>query len=229
MKKILAFYIFSLPLINSNAQNKYAPDTAMSRFFQLEQLTGLKYMDAGHLNEGMYFFEEWTPGNLVLGSGAKIDNLTFHYNGFQDQLVWLKEKTVQVILDKNNVSEFTLNNAGISYHFKKYKVPNGKDSIATFCQELYNGKVKLLVIRKNKLDTEVVRYYKMYYIYVPRPVYCIFTDGKVHVLRNARLNALYKAFPAKKDILRQKVREQHLKVKNEMDMVKAINVLEDLL
>jgi hypothetical protein len=229
MKKIYLISIFAIVSHGIFAQNNYTPDTVMSRFFLLERLTGEKYMDAGHRNEGMYFFEEWTQGKIVLVSGEVINNLTLHYNGFQDQLLWLKDKLVQIILDKQNISEFSLFKNGGSYNFKKYNIPNGKDSTETYCQELYSGKVKLVVIRRNKLDAEIVKYYLLFYTYVPKPVYFLLKAGNIYKLKNARLRAIYKAFPDRREILRLRVRQQHLKVKSEADFIRVVQGLEDLI
>lgn len=229
MKKLFLISILVIASLCSYARMAHEPDTVQSRFFLLERLTGTKYMDVGHRNAGLYFIEEWTPGRIILESGEEINNLSLHYNGFQDQLLWLKDRTVQIILDKNIVSEFFLEKSGVSYHFKKYKIRIAKDNTDTYCQELYEGKVKLLVIRKCKLDSDAFNEEMLYYIYVPRPVYCVLIGDKIFFLKNARIRSIYNAFPGKKDSLRQRIRQQHLKVKNEKDFIATIHALEDIL
>ncbi len=220
---LIVILIFISPCIFSQS----IPDT-MARFFQLEKLAGEKYMDIGYKNLGMYFFEEWTNGKILLSSGEEIENIGLHYNGFTDQLLWLKDNTIQIIIDKKSLSGFSLFNAGKEYKFRKYRIFSNRDSIATFCQELYKGKVKLLVARLSRLDCESIHNYIMYYVYVPSPKYFIYMNGKCINLQKVRLSALYRAFPERKEVLKQKARELHLKVKNEQGFVKAVQALEEL-
>lgn len=229
MKKIFLLAVYSMGSFGSYAQLKYSADTVPSRFFLIERLTGEKYMDVGHRNTGLYFIEDWTPGKIIFDSGEELDNLSLHYNGCIDQLLWLKDKTVQIILYKNNISEFFLNKSNVSYHFKKYKIKSANDSTEVYSQQLYDGKVKLMVIRRTKLDSEAFNEEMLYYVYVPRPVFYLLIGNKFIMLRRARIRSLYNAFPYKKDSLRKIIRQKHLKAKNEKDFITVIHELEDIL
>jgi len=202
------------------------PDT-LTRFFQIEKLAGNKYMDIAYKYLGLYYFEEWTNGKILLSSGEEIENISLHYNGYTDQLLWLKDNVIQIIIDKKSLSGFSLFNAGKEYKFRKYRILSSGDTVNNFCQELYKGKVNLLVVRHNRLDCESIHNYIMYYVYVPSPAYFIYKNGKSINLKKMRLSALYKAFPERKEILKQKAKEKHVRVKSEEDFVKAVQALEE--
>ena len=106
-KTLILLAILSLPVC-TRAQNTYIPDTTADQFFKMQQLNGERYMDAGHKNEGMYLFEEWFPGKVLLRSGEWVFNVPLRYNGYTDDLLWLKGSTVQIRLDKESLLGFTI-------------------------------------------------------------------------------------------------------------------------
>lgn len=229
MLKNLLFILSLLLPLSLRAQNLYPPDSAADQFFLLQQLTGERYMDAEHKNEGMYLFEDWFPGRVLLASGHLITNISLRYNGYADELLWLKDKTVQIMIDKESIKEFSILANQREHLFRKLKINFGKDSTETFCESMYEGKVKVYVWRKDNLQSEIYRANMLYYIYVPKPVYCLFIGNKSYYLKNTRLKTLYAAVPQLEDRLRQRIREQHLKVRSEADFLKMIPAVEDIL
>ena len=227
-KSLLIYLVFLLPL-RVNAQLIYLPDTIVKRFFLMQQLTGSRYMDAGHKNSGMYFTDEWCPGNIWLTSGRKVNDLMLRYNGFTDDLVWMRQRVMQVTLDKNNIKAFDILMNGRDHYFEKRMITHEKDSAETFCEVLHSGKVQLVAIRKTRLESESFKGYVPYYNYAPHPVYYLFIRGRTYFLKNCKLRTLYSTFPELEDKIRQRVHEQHIRRRKEANFIKAVIAIEDIL
>jgi hypothetical protein len=210
------------------AQPSITNDSIEAEKINVQQLTGEKYLDLAYRNINIFFKNHWNKGSIVLPSGDMVNNLLLRYDGLLDQLIWLNDKIGEVKLDKQNINEFYFYDT-LQYHFKKLNLSSAIDSSATFCQVLYEGNLKLYVSRKVRQQTEYFEKNTKYYLYVPRPTYYVLLNNQFYSISKAKINAIYNAFPDKKDALKQRIKQQKLRVKNEQDFIKTIQIVEDIL
>lgn len=229
IKKYAILLIFSLLSCWLNAQNTNVESGTESEKFSFQKLIGEKYLDASLYHHGLYFRNVWLNGNIVLSSGNQVNQVMLRYNGFEDQLIWLSPKFGQIKLDKQNIEEFQLLSSDSVFHFKRLKINSLKDSSASFYQVGYEGKLQVYISRIIKLQTESYKAYAKYFIYKPYPEYYIIINKKLFILDRPKVKAVYAVFPTCKEKIRQRIKDNHLKIKNEADFIKLCISIEDIL
>jgi hypothetical protein len=223
------FWIIFLTLSFAvQAQTGSSTDSAELNKVNVQQLTGEKYLDLASRNINIFFKNHWNNASIVLASGETVNNLLLRYDGLQDRIVWLNNRIGEINLDKQNISEFYFYDT-LQYHFRKLYISGTRDSSAIFCQVLYEGILNIYVSRRVRPLTEYFILDTKYYLYVPKPTYYIFIKNRMYAIARTNKNSIYNAFPDKKDSIRQRVKLQHLRVKNEQDLITAIHALEDIL
>lgn len=227
MKRNLTLFVM-LSLL-TGAYSQTGSVLAVKRFFELQQLTGQRYMDAGHLNIGMYLYDDWCPGWVILDTGDTIGDLVLHYNAYQDNIVWLRNKTDQITLDSKNIAGFGIMYQGKEHPFKKLKIRTPQDSIETFAEIAFEGNVGMYVIRKNKPETQTIKNNIPYYNYAPRPQYVILMSHKTIILKNRRPRTLYIALPEEEDQIRERLHVSKLNTRSEPAFFSFIKSISDIL
>jgi hypothetical protein len=227
MKYIFRIIFFFLPSAVLAQPGSYNDSTEFEKI-NAQQLTGEKYLDLAYRNINIFFKNHWNKGSIVLPSGETVNNLLLRYDGLQDRVIWLNNRIGEIKLDKQNISEFYFYDT-LQYHFRKLNLSGARDSSETFCQVLYEGNLKLYASRKVRALTDYFVKDTKYFIYVPKPAYYILINSRLYILSRARIKSIYNAFPDKKESLRQRIKQERLRVRNEQDFIKTIRALEDIL
>ena len=202
------------------------------------KLAGEWYIPEPGYYGSQLFRNEWFRGDVFLENGRTAHDKTLAYNVVQDALIWLDGKGGKVIrLDKGLISGFLLrDDRGIERHFKKIRVrPSfSKDTVPVFLQVLYEGE-QLSLYAQRKIEDY---YSKMYGGTVsdvsatlePRPVYYLFVEGVQHVrMQKIRRKELLMAFPPEKQQIKKILRKQHISVRNEDQLIKAVELIEPII
>jgi hypothetical protein len=232
---IIAFVIISISGLTEfiSAQQVFdihAPDTLFE-----QKLVGQKI----HLYPvnvvGSYFLnDEWARGDIHLITGNWVRNKQLKYNSFTDELIWLRPLDYSMILlEKEQIIEFNINVVGIqtSLHFKKMDLP-GTVSTNKFYQVLYEGRYGLYCNRRviNVEDATRKVDYASYSIPILKkaPVYIILSEsGELMTLEKINNRTLLKNYPHDKNLLKNLLRDKHLHLKSEEDLITAVKAIEE--
>jgi hypothetical protein len=239
MKKTCALIIASVLISISgltgfiSAQQVYNI-TAIDTLFE-QKLAGQKI----HLYPvnviGSYFLnDEWGRGDIHLATGNWVKDKQLKYNSFTDELIWLRPLDYSMILlEKEQILEFNINVIGIqkSLHFKKMNLAR-TDSTKKFYQVLYEGRYGLYCNRRviNAEDASRKVDYATYAIPVLKsaPVYIILSEsGGLMTLEKINNRTLLKSYPHDKNILKNLLRDRHLHLKTEEDIISVVKAIEE--
>jgi hypothetical protein len=184
---------------------------------------------------GSYFLnDEWKRGDIHLITGNWVKNKQLKYNSLRDELIWLRPMDYSMILlEKEQILEFYINMNGIKecLHFKKLDLIR-TDSTKKFYQVLYEGRYGLYCYRRviNVEDAAMKVDYTTYSIPILKkaPVYIIlYNSCELITLEKINNRALLKRFPQDKNILKNLLRDKHLHLKTEEDLITVVKAIEE--
>lgn len=189
------------------------------KYFQ-EVLTGKIFINT-LLYGNLQFFNDWTFGKVILTNGTEIDNKYLRYNGYIDGLLWLRKSDYKTaIVEKKSVKGFVLyddNNEPFA-EFKKIKIKNwyAGDSANIYMQVMTEGKISLYVYRRIKVHNNTNEVFADHEYYILK-------DGIYHNIKLGRVG-LIQLFPEDKKRMRKIIWSNHLRVRKEPQLVKAIEL-----
>jgi len=116
-------------------------------------MTGIEYINPFDNYKGSQFFNDWTSGEVFLTNGERISGLYLRYEGYLDQLLWLREDQIPCVLCKACINGFNLfdgtGNIAASFIIKKgIRLPFENDSADCFFQSLVQGGCSFYALRK---------------------------------------------------------------------------------
>ena len=125
MKKIIIFSIVLFLASKSFAQSAdcQCDSFEYEKYFE-EKLVGRAFVNHNVRNK-IQFFNNWTKGDVIFINGVVAKNKLLRYNGFNDELVWLRKSDFQVsVINRQAIQGFTLYNDDGSEmaHFKQSDV-----------------------------------------------------------------------------------------------------------
>ncbi len=131
---------------------KFEPDETYMMNMR-KGMMGVEYIDPVVGYKGDPFYNDWTYGEILLTNGEKITGLYLRYEGYLDQLLWLREDFIPCVLCKACIRGFNLvdisNNIAASFIIKKgIRLPFENDSADCFFQTLVYGKYSFYAYRK---------------------------------------------------------------------------------
>lgn len=226
---IIFLFLFSLAF--AEKENQLFPPAQV-------RLSGEVFNFTIHADGSMYFYEEWVHGEVTLNTGESVEVEKLRYNGFLDQLIWLNPVNFQQIqVDKQLVQSFTLKLP----HFEEelffenitFKPWFETNPINIYGHVLYDGKIKLLAHRRVAKKGEVLENVGSALVaraeLEPSPVfYILMPDNQAHAVRRFNRRTLYRIFPERADQIRSAFRKEHLRIRNENDLIKAIQIIDRL-
>jgi hypothetical protein len=189
------------------------------------KLTGEIFISALRSLKTQYFYK-WTEGDIIMSDGYVIKDKLIRYNRYYDELIWLREKDYKsAIVDKETVSEFIIYDKEKNpyAHFKKIRIKNWYefDSTDIYFHVLAEGDVSLYAFRRTILISNRNEVYEKDEYYLIK--------GNDFLKIDPRRFRLLRALPEHKSRLRQIIRKNRLKVKNEPHLIKAILLLNESL
>lgn len=186
-----------------------------------------------------YLIDEWLDGEIILSNGSIVGNIKLKYDGYRDDVLWLHERNMQhIILDRSQLSGFTLTipETGEKLQFKKIEraalgLPGMGD---LFVEVLFSDTVSLYVHRRIvKIRDIYERRGRSRYIFAEiesDPVYYFLLPGNTAIrLDNINRRSLYRAFPEKRNELRQLLRRSRRTGNDEQALVETAIYLNKLL
>ena len=220
--------------ISTNAQiNVVAKVPEVDSIFS-PKLTGESFYENKNYIGDQYFNIDWADGNLLLSTGEMIYGKYLKYNGLFDELIWLNSINFGAFkLDKSYIAEFWLKNkVGADIHFKKINVSETGNIKPQdiFAEGKVEGNFSFYIQRKISITgTEnIIRNGALcqfdnidatpvYYIKLPTNHYLMMTKLK--------RRTFLKFFPAKKSVILKMIKDNNLKVEQESDFAKLIELM----
>jgi len=116
-------------------------------------MMGIEYINPVVGYKGNQYYNNWTHGEILLTNGERITGLYLRYDGYLDQLLWLREDFINCVLCKACIKGFNLyddsDNIAASFIIKKgIRLPLENDSADCFFQTLGKGEYSFYAFRK---------------------------------------------------------------------------------
>jgi hypothetical protein len=167
------------------------------------------------------YYNNWTEGVVLLSNGKRVKIKHIRYNCLLDELLWLRPSDYQTsTVLKASVSEFIVFDAeNKPCYFKKEKFRDWYmlDSTDVFFHVLVEGDISFYIHHKalnvDKNSRELTRK-DFYYI----------KSGKQIKLIKLRRSSIFNCGLIDKEKMRDIIRKNHLRVRKEEDMIKAIDL-----
>jgi hypothetical protein len=218
------FYGFIVLGQDVNLDSLFEPKLCGETFHKIKNTLGKQYYN-----------EDWFLSDITLSNGEKVLHKTIKYNGYLDEVIWLTPDSFkQVELDKKSIAEFYFKNLnGKAVRFKRIttKLNPIADSTDIFVEVLYENRISLYAYRKivNEGSVSVIQdgsHFSYDYL-VPRTVYWLTLTNKntlsfTKPTRRSFLKGLPTAF---RDTVKVILRQNHLSIRSEDDLVKVLKLL----
>ena len=220
-----------LMLIGSIAVSSYGQGDAEN--WNTPKLMGKRYNTPVYYKGPLYLNPdaEWSNGTVYLSNGDSVTNLFLKYNRHQDELIYYNQKNAtSVILDKKQVSGFTMIIGVQRVHFKK--ISHTRSSTRSgFYEVLYKGNTEVLARRGSEL--KICPTYvsnsgiKKDRQYVISDRYLIAgQEDELLPIRLRRKSLLLKFGESKKKEVSRIIRRHELTMKDEASLIEAWKALE---
>jgi len=172
-------------------------------------------------------YSQWSRGNIILNNGKIIHDRIIRYNGLSDQLVVNSiTENINLVVEKSTIKGFDLQlfNTDKIIHYKRMSIQSlfSSDYNNAFLQVLVSGKTSLYAYRRLQQigSTDDLQ---MFYSYV-----IVKEDGSsYHFLMYSR-KFIASLFPEKIDIFKPQLRKRHNRIRNEEQLIKAIELINSL-
>jgi hypothetical protein len=231
-----ALYLSTLLICTSiNAQTNVPVKAIEAKSIFSSKLTGEAFIEKKGYKGEQFFNIDWMESEILLSTGEEIYGEKLKYNGLLDELIWVNTTSYrQFKVDKSFISDFWLKNGtGNSNHFKRINVNEQKDvhSSDIFAEVGVEGKVSLFIQRRIKVvDEETIFQNGTLYLLESlgtKPLYYIKTPSNHYLLLNRiRKNSFLNLFPEQKKDIAKIMKENHLNLKTENDLIKLIEMLD---
>jgi hypothetical protein len=222
-KIVIPLLIFFLPsrVVGQNEGHITTYPVADSSIYE-ESLAGVFFIPTEFYKGQKFFNNDWRLGTVILENGNEIFNKYLNYNIISSQLFWIRNFDYkQIILIKEKIKGFVISPGDsiskqefIKMRFKPwYRI----DTITDYLQVLCKGYINLYAFRRatvNKNSNEISPVTD-YYVQVNKAPIKSLTKGR---------RALYSVAGENKDLMKKIVRGNHLKVRKEYYLIKAIKI-----
>lgn len=226
IKQIILFCLIfiSSPVLSQNGKENCSNIINDSSIYE-ESLIGEFFIPTSLYKGPNFYNPDWRYGTIVLESGKQVYNKYINYHLLTGQLIWIRNLDYkQITIEKATAKEFIIspNDTIKKILFRKIKFqPWYKiEPIKEYLQVLSQGHINLYAFRKasiNKNSFEVIPVTE-YYVQI--------NNGELSLLRRGRWS-LYAAVgedEMMKKIMKKIVRGNHLRVRKEVNLIKAINL-----
>jgi hypothetical protein len=172
-------------------------------------------------------YGQWRYGNIILNNGEVIYGKLMHYDGLNDQLIIdSKNPAIKLTVEKYTIQGFNMEilNSDRIIRFRRIRV-KGKhltDYQDVFLQVLLSGKNTLYVYRKLTKTLQVNGIVRNYVYFLKRE------DGSMASFVKPSRKSLLDLFPEKRDLFRMHLRKIHNHVRNEEQLILALDMINSL-
>jgi hypothetical protein len=220
---ITIFYFFSISSFAlSQNRNANCSNTVIDSSIFEDNLAGEFYVHTGSNQGSVYYNTDWRLGTILLENNKKVTNKYLNYHLLNNQLFWIRIPDYkQIILKKETIKEIEIYPKGDEKRevFRKIKFRPWYrlDSISEYLQVLSEGQINLYAFRKaeQNISTNEIIPSNEYYIQI--------NQKEIKHLKRGRW-ALYATVGDNKILIKKVVRSNHLRIRKEYDLIKAIDL-----
>ncbi|MBN1599027.1 MAG: hypothetical protein JW894_12100 [Bacteroidales bacterium] len=206
------------------SQAEHVEDEPYATYMQSKRngMMGLEYTDPFLNYEGSHYFNDWTYGEIFLKNGEKITGLLLRYEGYTDQLLWLREDYIPCILCKACINGFKLyddsDNIKASFVVRKgIRLPFENDSADCFLQILAEGQYSFFAFRRVGRLPDVFKL-------VDNTRYYIFDNDKYEKI-SLRIRDLLNVSFIDKSKMKSIIKTNKIRLRNnEQEFIRAISI-----
>lgn len=166
------------------------------------------------------FSTDWRRGDIVLLNGETIHNKYIRYNGFADQLYWLRDKDyLTSIIDRSQLLSFTLHDTVMHtsalYKRAGFIKKTSSEAADIFLEVLAEGEISLYLQHGVKYLSNTNEYFtnNQYYAQV---------NGQI-IKIGLRKRSLVRLLGEKKSVMRGIIRQYDFDLSTQPGMIAAIN------
>lgn len=229
MRHLILIFLINTIFVLSQAQEKncYCNYSNVTEEVLEDKITGIALSDYNiKLPEGE-IYNQWSKGDIILNNGEKITNRVIRYDGVSDQLIVSQlNDFVKLAVEKSTIKGFDIQmfNSDKILHYKKLRIKpiysSGYED--GYAQLLVPGKTSLYASRRIQY-VGATNEPRTYYSYI-----IVKDDGSMfHFLFYSR-RYIASLFPEKKNIFKSQLRKQHNRVRNEDQLIQAIELYNSL-
>ena len=173
----------------------------------------------------LQFYNDWSPGNIILENGTVIKNELLRYNAYLDELLWLRKSDFkQGVVNKQTVTGFTCineeNKEEIFFTKKRIKRWYLNDSSDVFLQVLVAGNVTLYSYRAVTYNSDI-------HDLENNEMYFISTNNGLQRFKPNRVSFLKLFTGEDKSKVKSILKNYRLKVADEGQLIEAIRIYND--
>jgi hypothetical protein len=178
-------------------------------------------------NNNIQFYNDWSVGDVYLNDGKIARNQMLRYSSYLDEMIWLRGKDYKtgIVINETVKDVFFQSEKGKpAYHFKnvELRLPMQLSSEKVYLEVLAEGKISFYCYRKVKYIKNSTE------LFYPNYEYFIYKD-KEYKLISLKKSAFLKMYPTEeKAILKSIIRNNKLKVRREADLMKLIELYNQL-
>lgn len=236
MKNSYLLFAFMFFLVNLRAQEYTTPEKQQN----VKDLGSVGYKGVVSTYNAAYegikgspfIFEDWQDGAVLQNDSILYKGLSLKYDAYKDELLYLNTRNnTPMVMDKNDITSFTLAGSDISSSKVFVKIPY--DGKKVFMQLIYEGK-KIDFLKQYVKMLREADYQGAYN--ADRP-YDEFVEGDSYFLRlksgemekiKLNRNNIIKSFPDKQQELKSYAKKNDMKLNNEQDVIKLIKYYKTL-
>lgn len=228
------YFSFLLICISLHAQTNVLKANSVGDSIFSPKLTGEAFFENKQYVGGQYFMEDWVKGDILLTTGSMVYNENLKYNGLFDEVIWMNTSNYgKFKLDKSFISDFWLiPTSGDTIHFKQINVDEstGNHPSDVFVQVEIEGKVSLYIQRRISIVSEDYMYHNdklLYYNNIAKkPLYYIkLPTNQLTSISRIQRRTFLKLFPEQKKMILKLLKDHHLNLKTENDLIKVIGLM----
>jgi hypothetical protein len=221
MSKIL--YIIALAIVfcgNLFAQKTCSCSTSTDIESLLEDRVLAQAYTQKMKSPEIQFSDDWKKGEIQLTNGEVIHSVYLRYNGFADQLYWLRSRDYQIsMVDRSVVKGFcfvdSMSNTSVIYRRADFIEKKLSEVPDVFLQILAEGEISLYLYHRVNYLSNTDEYYS-------KPEYYAKVNGEIKRI-SLRRRSLVRLLGEKKSEMRSIIRQNDYDLSTQQGMVAAIN------
>jgi hypothetical protein len=222
MKRFVILFLLNVAIWKLVAQNNdfNSRDSLIVQSFEAKLTSTIIYPEEKF--DQMCWPNNWYISSILLYNNELVTNKYLIYNGFENLFILLEpSKTLFSRLESDLVNEVNIkvkNSDSLLFRKMKSKQVLNGDSVDIFFNVLVEGKISLYVYRKIIWDNFTNGYVHDFQFYLKKQ------DEKLYHF-TLKKSSFLAQFPDNKKVLKQIIKKNKLRIKNELDLAKAVRLL----
>jgi hypothetical protein len=197
-----------------------------------QHITGEPFIIYYMMYDQQPFYEgDWVNGSVTLLSGDEYTDMNLKFDMYKNQLLYFNSTNKSiVIIDNEIIKSFTLtNNLGKTEVFKKFKTRVIGEMVEKYYSVLIEDSINLVLKHESYIESYPYANPASKKIgkFISKSKFCYIYNNEIYNLPKFKFR-LYRSFPKIKNELKLYIRQNHLKIKRQEDLVKIFTEINRL-